>query len=205
MMFKSSYKSILFVGCISLFLFHDLHAAQPVMQIQILQTADDAFIRNFVQRMGSDKVSYDGKTLILYADPGSNTNVAAVICLVVCTFLGSAFAPFLILDLVFLLVLIRNFYYESSKTPFITINDEWIEVWGDLRIRWDRVSRLKHETICTTNGSVTISQNDVVHLCDEYLNTLLKIKDKIYLPITIDNLIAILEHYIEKSKQAQTA
>jgi hypothetical protein len=193
---------------------NNLFATLATEQPRKIQSNDDTFIKNFVQDIESNKISYNGKTLILYADPGSNTNGTFYLTFAVCSIFGLACLGCnnkevrvgggllaLLCDSLCAICLLKNLYYDIEKIPFITITNEEIKIWNDESINWRNVCRIKNETIRTKNDGVTISKESIVHLCDKYLNSLFTIKDGKYLPISIDNLVAILEHYIEKNKQ----
>ncbi len=177
----------------------------------IKQKSNDKFIRNFVKQTQSNKVNYDGKKLTLYANPTTRSYVVLSLGLAISTLfwlaclscndnevmaIGSVIT--FILNIIFLIRLGRNLYYSNEDVPFIVINNKEIKIWDEKKIRWKKVFRIKSENIKKIRDGITISNKNIVYLCDKYLNSLLKIEDENYLPISFDNLIALLEHFIQK-------
>jgi hypothetical protein len=211
-MFKSNFK-ILFLVMFSFA--NNLQAMQENAKQNVeesISKTEDAFIREFADSMKNPKVEYDGKTLTLYAHPSNGT--------LFLTFMGIAASTaglcacltskekdmkiagsfcMIALDLMCIGVLSKLLDYDDNKIPYLTIDDTQLKYWDEWHIKWDEVDRLEMLNTLESCGSVTNSYS-TIQLCDKFLNSLLNISDRNgNSPISINNLFAILEHYMVKS------
>lgn len=173
----------------------------------------DDFIVEFLKKVDSTKISYDGKELTLYACSSKSEYILAALgllfwgflecaCLVSddehALFIGILF--FIMFAPVPLLLLCRNLYYDINDIPIVKINDEEVQYWNDKKVKWDKVERLKMFNAFQRYGDF-ISSYSGIQLCDKFLNTLLTVSNEnMRLPIHPDNLYAVLEHYLAKNK-----
>ncbi|MFA6534871.1 MAG: hypothetical protein WCS92_01300 [Candidatus Babeliales bacterium] len=174
---------------------------------------EDAFIKEFVDKMKSDKINYDGKTLTLYASSNLYEYIVAIFDLVIFTsLLGKSLdnndkdirlvcgSIFLIFDLIGIFLLYQNLHYDRSKVPFLIMNDNEIKFWDGKSIKWEYVDKVLYKNIFESNGQY-LSSYYVFELCDKFLNVLFKICDRRKnSPISPNNLSVILEHYLDKNK-----
>lgn len=206
---------------------NDLHAAQNDTATdndhEKTITKPDKFIRKFLQRISSDKVVYNGKTLTLYKTMNRFDIVGPILGMtislgfalfalseigdsnsprgeVVGAFIGATIA--LVLYCICGKTLIENLHYIYDEPTLLNIDDVKITYDGK-DLYWNKVDRIRTEIIRTYGEyGIEVSRKSVISLCDEYLDTLMKL-DNIdsHSPITVNNLIAIMEHYLEKSRQ----
>ena len=187
----------------------------------------DKFVENFVKQLKSDQVTYDGKNLTIYANPKDAYIFDNFLVISVITGLGAfgiarclerrtnvlpptviAFIV-VIFDLLFFIKLCRNIYFDLFKSPIIEMDDLEINIcFGNKKLPWKDVSKviLKNKGIfyqllrfilCLSNETSHIA------LCDQYLNSKIELNDfGDLLPISNENLAALLKHYIKKSKVA---
>jgi hypothetical protein len=183
------------------------------------QTIDlgDEFISEFVKDKNSPKIDYDGKTLTLYAEASSFQYFIAIFCLAIMGSLEAkaivgrkqcndkalvftALSILTVINLTGLMILCRNLHFDIKNVPMLKIDKDEIVYWDKQCIKWKKIDRVKMFRTFTSNGTYTTSCV-TIQLCDKFLNPLFTICDDGWnLPISADNLIALLEHYLKKSK-----
>lgn len=215
-MIKKNLKSLLLLAFVAVCFSSNLSAMQGAVTQKTEEPTsktDNTFIREFVATMKSDKISYDGKTLTLYAVSRPYEYFVAIVDLAIFTsLLGKSLSiddknvrlicssMFLILDLIGLFLLCKNLHYDRSKVPFLIINDREIKFWDGKSIKWKNVDKILCKNISESNGQYLLSYY-IFELCDKFLNALFVIRDRNWnSPIHPDNLFAILEHYLNENK-----
>jgi len=182
----------------------------PAMHNPTEPKIEDAFIKEFVDKMKSDKINYDGKTLTLYASSSLYEYIVAIFDLVIFTsLLGKSLdnndkgirlvcgSIFLILDLMALYLLYKNLHYDRSKVPFLIMNDSEIKFWNGKSIEWKDFDQASSFSISRGNFS---KEYYLFKFYDKFSNVLFEIKDQNgNSPISADNLFSILEHYHNKA------
>jgi hypothetical protein len=113
------------------------------------------------------------------------------------------------LGLALFLDAIHDFSLDKNKIPYITLDAEGLTRWGGVHMKWCDADHsditTRQETTSTTNHwnediSTTTATTKTIrtfHVYDKYNSDLFSISDNdFYLPVSFDQLRALLEHYI---------
>ena len=168
----------------------------------------DKFIYDFVKQVGSDRVSYDGKTLVLYkaSNPTAlwGSSVGVLLSAV-----GGGLALAYGNDKIKVVGVMASLYFAVlfsyllsvtidntlNKNPCLILDEHGLVAYDNkMGSKWSAIDQIKDDLAA-------------ILLCDQYLNTRYQIIcNNGDLAISRNNLIAILRHYVEKNKQnKQTA
>jgi hypothetical protein len=192
-----------------------LHSTQNGTNNAPQQEVPDTFIKEFVAKIDNKKVTYDGNTLTLCANPSLksiafNTTLATAAGIITGLIFNDAHISqekklwSLIPLAISAFFIIRSFNDIKNKigaTPFIKINSDEIEIY-DEKIKLSDISHLDTETFRTYIKifNIEITKDTTFKLFDKYLNTVLQIKNGEMLPISLENFTSIMQHYLDISK-----
>jgi hypothetical protein len=188
--------------------------AMPVdlSSISVGVADDDSYILEFIKSIKTDKVTFKKGTLKLYADPSSGAIIFTALAAMALGSVGlgaSTYAAYgegngralfggvgcgaLAAWLAWRAINATR--HKLSNYPYIVLNNDGINVVGEKKIAWEVIDHIEREKTVLYNewGSV-IRRTQVVHLQDKFRTTLLSIPDY-YLPVSLDNLVALVEHY----------
>ncbi len=212
-MIKSNFKFLFLTTVIAMSFSGNLPAMQDSTKPkaeELTSKTEDSFIKEFVDKMKSDKIAYDGETLTLYAASSSYAYLVATFNLVFftgfCLYCVNSFpckdsteeifrllgvSLFMIPDLLALVILCKNLHYDLSKVPFLIMNYHEIKFWNGKSIEWKDVDQI-------SSFLISLGNYGLFKFYDKSLNVLFEMEDKIS-PISTDKLFSILEHYNNKT------
>ena len=175
----------------------------------------DDYIDEFVKSIKNKRVIYDGRVLTLYNTPSLSEAFFSIIKILL-SIAGLGGAVICLRDVplgAILGFLISSWYffeninklgkdikYSFWNVPLLTLSDKGIKfdnnviAWKDVKRIGDSISKKVYEFFTTQEHVISLYSAN-----NNALLTLVNVED--HLPITTDNLIALLGHYIDKKKQ----
>jgi hypothetical protein len=212
-MVKNNFKSLLLMTFIAVCFSSNLFAMQEYAEKQtdksspLLHEPEDAFIREFVEKINKSKVQYDGKTLRLYMDTRSNMS-KPLIFMAASLFLGftcllksenrcgnmnkelgkfgliSAYVG--LASVIYIsLKMLDDLFTNAKLTPFLAIDREQIETRNKIKMKWTDASIMKF----LNDNSIMLCNKDGIPLF---------VIDNNNLPIKLSELIVILGSYLKE-------
>ena len=181
---------------------------------------NDNYISKFANRYDDDCVRYEKEEdqLIIFSEPstiltllGTGAGIAGLL-----SSIGGLFEKEWTTKLIFIGFGIGSLYlikktidYASQNIPYICFDKSGCHLWDEKIFYWTDIDKIRTETFdyykqFYFNGSITQSYDysrRYLIFYDEYKTELLKIaSNDSHLPITLDNLSTLAEHYWKKYK-----
>jgi len=170
----------------------------------------DKFIKKMVEHLNSNAISYDGKKLVLYADPSMLSVLAEAAAACLSMFLGvkcfsSKNNDLNLISIIFVPLIcffVARFVYKlklySNYISVVTIDSEGICIENFLKIRWQDVLNISCEYCYNAR------EKYFIYLYDKDNKILNKIdSDKNFISLPFSYLIKIIECCIDASMEKE--